>query len=126
MFHLIIKNSQRICLTQFTLSSIATNVTRSGLIRRHYCTTRKTLCPFYHKKYFWWKMIVRHPEVVLHSFSIKNIFDDKMDFKVWDKLQPILVQCCTHKETSQLVCNLNQWIGFDMGVTLAWYWLTKL
>ena len=39
---------------------------------------KKALSPFYHKKYFLWKMNVRHPTGFLLSFSIKNIFYDKM------------------------------------------------
>ena len=35
---------------------------------------KKPLSPFYHKNYFWWKINVRHPQGVLHLFSIKNNF----------------------------------------------------
>ena len=37
---------------------------------------KKTLSPFYHIKYFWKEMNERHPMGALHSFSIKNIFND--------------------------------------------------
>ena len=43
----------------------------------------KALSPFYHEKYFSQKMNVRHPMDVLHSFSIKNIFCDKMDLRLF-------------------------------------------
>ena len=42
-----------------------------------------TWSSFYHKKYFWYKMNVEHPMGVLHSFSIKNIFYDKMDLRLF-------------------------------------------
>ena len=51
---------------------------------------KKALSPFYHKNYFWQKINVRHPLSVLDSFSIKNVFNDKMDFSLflfsWDDL----------------------------------------
>ena len=34
-------------------------------------------------KYFWEKINVRHPEDALYSFSIKNIFYDKMDLRLF-------------------------------------------
>ena len=43
---------------------------------------KKALSPFYHKKYFWLKMNVRN-KGVLHSFSIKSIFYDKMDLRLF-------------------------------------------
>ena len=60
---------------------------------------KKALSPFYHEKYFWQKMNLRHPIDVLYSFSIKNIFDNKMDlrlfyFEVYRAcFRPFLVQC---------------------------------
>ena len=44
---------------------------------------KKAVSPFYHKKYFWHQMNVRQPYVVLHSFSIKNIFYDKIDWQLF-------------------------------------------
>ena len=44
---------------------------------------KKALSPFYHKKYFWQNMNVRHPIFVLHSFSIKNIFYYKIDLRLF-------------------------------------------
>ena len=43
---------------------------------------KKALSPFYQKKYFWLKMNVRN-KGVLHSFSIKSIFYDKMDLRLF-------------------------------------------
>ena len=40
---------------------------------------KKAFSPFYRKKCFWWQMNVTHPMGALHSFSIENIFYDKMD-----------------------------------------------
>ena len=45
---------------------------------------KKILSPFYHKKYFWWKMNVRHPMGMLDSFSLKNIFNYKMDLRLFN------------------------------------------
>ena len=41
---------------------------------------KKTEGPFQHKKCFHYKKNVRHTIGVLHLFSIKNCFHDKMDF----------------------------------------------
>ena len=41
---------------------------------------KKAFSQFY-KKYFWYKMNVKHPIFVLPLFSIKNIFYYKIDFK---------------------------------------------
>ena len=53
---------------------------------------------FYHKKYFWNKVNLTHPYCVLHSFSIKNIFYNKMDLRffpfhetVWIFLTPFKI-----------------------------------
>ena len=37
---------------------------------------------------------------------------------------PIKCQCCSHIETSQLICIANQLIGFYKRATLAFNWLT--
>ena len=42
---------------------------------------KKALSPFYHKKIF--LMENEHPLGVLHLFSIKNIFHDKMDLRLF-------------------------------------------
>ena len=44
---------------------------------------KQALSPLYPKKYFLYKMNVRHPVVVLNSFSIKNSFYDKMDLRLF-------------------------------------------
>ena len=78
---------------------------------------KKALSPFYHEKYFLWKINVRHPQGVLHSFFIKNIFYDKMDFKLFyfrvTKCADVL-QCSScdkfpgdHPQLSSLSVNLQ-------------------
>ena len=40
--------------------------------------------------------------------------------------QPIKCQCCSHIETSQLICTVNQLTGFYMRATLALDGLKKV
>ena len=56
-------------------------------------------------------MNVRHPMCVLHSFSIKNIFYDKMDLRLfyfnvtiyeWTESQRCIFVCLTTFKTSTL------------------------
>ena len=53
------------------------------LVYRFTCRRTNIKKPFYHKRYFLWKMNVRHSMGVLHSFSIKNIFYYKIDLRLF-------------------------------------------
>ena len=45
---------------------------------------KKTLSPFYHKNYVSQKKNVKHSIGILHSFSIKTIFYDKIDLRLFN------------------------------------------
>ena len=64
-----------------TLTAYYKNWTMFADISPH--QNKKAISQFYHKKYFWLKMNVRYPMGVLQSFSIKNVFYDKMDLRLF-------------------------------------------
>ena len=72
---------------------------------------KKAVSLFYHRKYFWGKMNARHPVGVLHSFSIKNIFYDKMDLRFFyfdvTIYRKIPKQCSSNVSTKNFVFSLT-------------------
>ena len=64
-----------VCLTEISLCEFCVI---SWSLSSH--ENGKSFILFYHRKYFWYIINVRHYVGFLNSFSIKNIFCDKMDW----------------------------------------------
>ena len=68
-----------VCSKIHVSHTIHLTFTQSTLLHQN----KKALSPLYNKKYFNDIIIKKYPMGVLHSFSIKNIFYDKMDLRLF-------------------------------------------